>query len=116
MAAEGASAAQLVFLDTRLIVAATVEVHPQHDGACEYVDRTVADGLQPCVSLQVVREFLVVLTRQPVSGRVFDLVESLAALEVWMTGCWVREENHAVLRECLDLVRRCDRMDCTIRT
>ncbi len=59
-----------------------------------------------CISLQVCREFLVVLTRQPVSGRVFALSESLAALEVWLTGCRVLEEDLSVLQECLRLVRR----------
>ena len=39
-----------------------------------------------CISLQCVVNFLVVLTRQPVSARVFALPESLAALQVWLTG------------------------------
>jgi hypothetical protein len=60
------------------------------------------------VSLQVCREFLVVLTRQPVSGRVFTLTESLAALKVWLTGCQVLEETVGVLRECLQLVQQFD--------
>ena len=59
-----------------------------------------------CISLQVCREFLVVLTRQPVSGRIFALQESVAALEVWLTGCSVLEENMSVLEECLRLVQQ----------
>jgi predicted nucleic acid-binding protein len=59
-----------------------------------------------CISLQVCREFLVVLTRQPVSGRIFGLQESLAALQVWLTGCKVLEEDMSVLHECLRLIQQ----------
>ena len=42
------------------------------------------------------------------SGGVVTLAESLAALEVWLTGCQVLEENVDVLRECLRLVQQFD--------
>jgi predicted nucleic acid-binding protein len=97
-----------LFLDTSLIGAATVEAHPAHKAASSFVDARVAEARPMLVSLQVCREFLVVLTRQPVSGRVFTLTESLAALEVWLTGCQVLEETMDVLRECLRLVQQFD--------
>lgn len=95
-----------LFLDTSLIIAATVEAHPGHRGSTAFIDAQVAEGRPLCISLQVCREFLVVLTRQPVSGRAFALQESLAALEVWLTGCRVLEENMSVLQECLRLVQQ----------
>lgn len=73
-------AGDLLFLDTSLIIAATVEAHPAHKASAAFVDDCVADGQAMCISLQVCREFLVVLTRQPVTGRVFTLDESLDAL------------------------------------
>jgi predicted nucleic acid-binding protein len=73
--------------------------------AAVYVDAAVAQGSLMCISPQICREFLVVLTRQPVSGRTFTLDEALTALDVWMTGCKVLPENEAVLQECLSLVR-----------
>lgn len=36
----------------------------------------------------------------------FSLGESLAALQVWLTGCQVLEENVSVLQECLRLVQQ----------
>jgi predicted nucleic acid-binding protein len=60
------------------------------------------------ISPQICREFLVVLTRQPVSGRTFTPAEALAALSVWTTGCLILEEGEAVLLECLDMVGRFD--------
>jgi predicted nucleic acid-binding protein len=97
---------ELLFLDTSLVIAATVEAHPGHAVSAAFVDAQVAEGRPMCISLQVCREFLVVLTRQPVSGRTFALQESLAALEVWLTGCSVLEENMSVLQECLRLVQQ----------
>ena len=82
-----------LFLDTSLIVAATVEAHPAHKAASAFIDARVAEARPMMISLQVCREFLVVLTRQPVSGRVFTLAESIAALEVWLTGCQVLEDE-----------------------
>lgn len=95
-----------LFLDTSLIIAATVEAHPGHSASTAFIDAQVAQDRPMCISLQVCREFLVVLTRQPVSGRVFALPESLAALDVWLTGCRVLEEDSSVLQECLRLVQQ----------
>jgi predicted nucleic acid-binding protein len=91
MAAE--AIADPLFLDTSLIIAATVEAHPTHKAASNFVDAWVAEARPMLISLQVCREFLVVLTRQPVSGRTFTLTESLAALEVWLTGCQVSRRD-----------------------
>jgi len=95
-----------VLLDTSLVVAATVEVHPSHKAASEFIDELVSGPAQPCITPQVCREFLVVLTRQPVSGRVFSLNEAIAALEVWTTGCAILGEDEVSLRECIRLVRQ----------
>jgi predicted nucleic acid-binding protein len=105
MAGEVVEAEREVFLDTSLIVAATVDLHPAHQSDVMYVDRAVSAGLDLCISAQVCREFLVVLTRQPVSERVFRLDEALEALKVWTTGCRVLEDNGAVLQQLLSLVQ-----------
>lgn len=104
--AEPEAGAEALFLDTSLIVAATVEVHPSHAVAAAFVDGAIARGAKLHISPQVCREFLVVLTRQPVSGRTFTLEEALAALTVWTMGSSLLEESEAVLLECLSLVRR----------
>ena len=95
-----------LFLDTSLVVAATVELHPSHAVASAFVDGAVAAGAEFHISPQVCREFLVVLTRQPVSGRTFTLDEALKALAIWTSGCTILEESEAVLVECVALVRR----------
>jgi predicted nucleic acid-binding protein len=101
-------AADPVFIDTNVLVAASVSAHPSHGVASAYLARLEADGAPACISGQVCREFLVVLTRQPVEGRAFTTDEALAALGMWLSACVVFEENEAVLAELLELVRRHD--------
>jgi predicted nucleic acid-binding protein len=101
-------AADPVFIDTNVLVAASVSAHPSHGVASAYLARLEADGAPACISGQVCREFLVVLTRQPVAGRVFTADEALAALDTWLSACVVFEENEAALSELLELVRRHD--------
>jgi predicted nucleic acid-binding protein len=99
-------AADPVFIDTNLLVAASVSAHPSHGVASAYLGRLATDGAPACISGQVCREFLVVLTRQPVEGRAFSVDEALAALDTWRRACVVLEEDGAVLAELLGLVRR----------
>ncbi|HJW74109.1 MAG TPA: TA system VapC family ribonuclease toxin [Thermoleophilia bacterium] len=98
-------AADPVFLDTNILVAASVAEHPSHLAAVALLDKLTAEQAPLCISPQVCREFLVVLTRMPVSGRAFTVAEALEALDTWRSACVVVEEGAAVLVELLALVR-----------
>lgn len=100
--------AEPVFLDTSVVVAATVEVHPGHEVAVGFVDDLISAGAPLFLAPQIARELLVTLTRQPVSGRVFAIDEALDVLDVWLTGSTILEETEAVLRELLRLIERHD--------
>lgn len=106
MAGEAEGSGTEYFVDTSVIVAATVEVHPSHETAAEFVDNLIASGAELHISPQVCREFLVVLTRQPVSGRVFTVDEAIAALAVWRAGCNLLGEDEVSVNECLELTKR----------
>jgi hypothetical protein len=67
--------------------------------------RLTAEQAPLVVSSQTCREFLVVLTRQPVEGRSFSVGEALSALDRWRWTCAVVSEGEAVLAALLDLVR-----------
>ena len=95
-----------VFLDTSLLIAASVGQHPGHLAARGYLDRLTKHQTPTCISPQVCREFMVVLTRQPVSGRSFTLTEAIAALEAWRSACALLEEDVQVVQEWLRLVER----------
>jgi predicted nucleic acid-binding protein len=96
-------AADPVFLDTNVLVAATVGAHPSHSAATSLIERLGVEGTPLCVSPQVLREFLVVLTRQPVHGREVTVDE---ALESWRAGCAVLDEDEIVVAELVALVRQ----------
>ncbi len=98
-------AADPVFLDTNILVAASVAEHPSHAAATALLDKLTAKRTPLCISPQVCREFLVALTRKAVSGRDFTVEEALEALDTWRSACVVVEENLGVLAELLALVR-----------
>ena len=106
MVAEASQPDEQYFLDTSVIVAATVAVHPSYVVAGEFVDEAVGRGAGLNISPQVCREYLVVLTRQPVSGRVFTVDEAVSALRVWQIGCRMLSDDEAVSSECIGLVQR----------
>jgi len=89
-------------------VAAAVDVHPSHGVAAAFIARLVAQGSPLCISTQVCREFLVVLTRGPVEGRVFTVDEALSVLAGVRASSVLLYDDEAVLGEVLDLVRKHD--------
>lgn len=106
MADETGASERDVFLDTSVLIAATVDAHPAHAVASGWVEQAGRAGLELCISPQVCREFLVVLTRQPVSERVFSLDEALGALNGWRSGCRMLDEGAAVLDQLVGLVEQ----------
>ena len=51
------------FVDTNVLLAATDRSRPEHDGARQLLTRARRAGVHPCMSGQVVREYLSVATR-----------------------------------------------------
>jgi predicted nucleic acid-binding protein len=74
-------AADLVFIDTNVLLAASVEGHPSHPVATVLLERLASEGATACLSAQVCREFLGVLTRGPIEGRSFGVDEALEVLD-----------------------------------
>jgi predicted nucleic acid-binding protein len=102
-------AADSIFLDTNLLVAASAEAHPSHAMATALVARLVADRVPMLISVQVCREFLSVMTRAPLgAARPLTVAEALAALDTWRGPCVVLREDDAVLSELIALVRKYD--------
>lgn len=58
------------YLDTNVLVAASVKGHPHHFPALELVKRVKAGEIQGCVSTHGIAELYAVLTRAPFSPRV----------------------------------------------
>jgi predicted nucleic acid-binding protein len=95
-----------VFFDTSLIVAASVKEHPGYAAARAYIAAEVAKGSLWMVTPQIFREFMAVLTRAPVSGRLFTPRDAVVALKEWRDACNLLEEGEATVAECLALIDR----------
>ncbi len=90
-------AADPVFIDTNVLVAAAVDLHPSHGVAAAYLGRIAAEGGAVCISGQVCREFLVALTRGPVEGRAFTVDEALSVLDKARSSFAVLDEDESSL-------------------
>ncbi len=99
-------AAEAVFLDTSLIVAASVASHPACMSSQSFVAQLAQSGAAPCVSLQVCREFMVSLTRGPIGGQIHTVAEALAALEDWLVAATLLFEDKGVQRHWERLVEK----------
>ena len=100
-------AAESIFLDTNVLVAASADAHPSHAMASALISRLVAERAPLAISNQVCREFLSVMTRQPLgAARTLTVEEALAALDHWRGACAVFREDETVLSEFIDLVRK----------
>jgi len=91
-------AAEPVFLDTSLIVAASVQSHPAYLSSVSFFSQMAESGKAPCMSLQVCREFMVSLTRAPIGGQVHTTSEALAPLEDWLVAATLLLEDRSVQR------------------
>ncbi len=58
------------------------------------------------ITPQICREFLVVLTRAPIAGRLFEPQEALDALAERRTACNLLDETTSTVNECASLVDR----------
>ena len=99
-------AAERLFLDTSLLVAASVPAHPAHASARTYVHRARKRGSSFCIGPQICREFLVVVTRQPVEGLVYTVEEADQALMEWRAQCDVLSEGPDTVKRWLELARQ----------
>lgn len=95
-----------LFLDTSLIVAASVSFHPSNAEAVAYVAKLLNEDTPFCISPQICREFVSVLTRKPIGGKTFTVEEALATLSTWEKTSILLDENEATVKEWLRLVAK----------
>ena len=74
------------FVDTNVLVYSTVAGNPWHEAARQWLTELYAQDIQLCVSPQILREYLVVLTRGQVFTVEFTVGQALATLEGLLPG------------------------------
>ncbi len=94
-----------VFLDTNVLLTASVPARPHHARALAVLDEWPGRGVQLCASGQVLREYLVVATRPTeVNGLGIDAVSAVANATAFRQRLRLLEEDERVadrLREIL---------------
>jgi predicted nucleic acid-binding protein len=99
-------AVERIFLDTSLLVAASVPAHAGHAAARAYLRRVRRKRITFCISPQICREFLAIITRQPVAGLVYTVEEADGALMEWRAQCELLPEGPDTVNQLIALVRQ----------
>lgn len=98
--------ARSVFVDTNVLVYATVKEAPFHLGARQALGRLRADGADLWISRQVVREFLAVLTRPQTFAVHLSVAEVVSTIQVIMSQFRVAEDSAAVTSRLLYILEQ----------
>ncbi len=93
-------------VDTNVLVYCTVSGNPWHQQSRQWLAALQNEGLDLCVTTQVLREYLVVLTRGIVFEQSFSVDQVLAQIEALLSSLTVLDEPLAAADILRVLVRR----------
>ena len=93
-------------VDTNLLIYGTVSSSPWHKEAKHWLASLVSKGTELCITPQVVREYLVVLTRGNIFEHQFTPAEAIGELETILPTFTLCEEKEETVSHLRSLVRR----------
>ena len=93
-------------VDTNVLVYSTVSGNPWHQQSRQWLATLQDEGLDLCVTTQVLREYLVVLTRGTVFEQSFSVDQVLAQIEALLSSLTVLDEPLAAADILRVLVQR----------
>jgi len=100
-----------VLLDTNVLLEATAPARDLHRAAVRVLDEWPNRGIRLCVSGQILREYLVVATRDPEhNGLGLSVTDALANVESFTERCRFLAESREVAQRLRELLRS---VDCT---
>lgn len=94
------------FIDTNVLIYSTVSGNPWYDTARSWLITLYDQDIHLYVSPQILREYLVVLTRGQVFTVQFTVEQAMAALETLLLSIEVLDETQLTAILLRDLVRR----------
>lgn len=97
-------AAKRVFLDTNVLVYATVAEAPFHEIALQAIAAQTQAGAELWINRQVLREYLTVLTRTQIFANPIPIATVIAAVRVFEQRFNVAEDNAEVTERLLALL------------
>ncbi len=98
--------AEQLFLDTNVLVYATVTSAPWHAHTRAVLARLLREGCAFVVSTQILREFVVVLSRPQAFAEPAPVASVLERAEQWRSCCTVLGETPATFERLCRLLRR----------
>ena len=93
-------------IDTNVLVYSTVTSCPLYSEASQYLAQLLDNGIELCITPQIIREYLVVLTRGDIFERKFTTVEALGELWAIRPTFTLLDETREVTQYLFDLVQR----------
>jgi predicted nucleic acid-binding protein len=93
-------------VDTNVLVYSTVSGNPWHQQARQWLSAIQNAGVRLCVTTQILREYLVILTRGAVFENSFEVDQVLAQIEAFLPSFAVLDEPVEVANLLRGLVRR----------
>jgi len=93
-------------VDTNVLVYSTISGNPWHQQARQWLATLQDEGHRLCVTTQILREYLVVLTRGTVFEKSFTVDQVLAQVEALLPGLTVLDEPLAAADLLRTLVQR----------
>lgn len=93
-------------VDTNLLIYATVSGNPWHNEARFWLTKLQREATTLCISTQIVREYLVILTRGQVFSRTFTIDDALNEIENLLPFLELVGENEESSTRLRELVRQ----------
>lgn len=100
------TAIKSVFIDTNVLVYATVATAPMHLRAKQALESLWADGVNLWISRQVLREYVAVVTRPQTFALPLTAHAAADQVSVFMQRFFICDETDSVTQRLLDLLRQ----------
>ena len=102
---QSGEAKRLFMVDTNVLVYSTVVSSPWYQEARQWLVALVSKGVELCITPQIVREYLVVLTRGDIFEQRFTPEEALGELEAVLPTLTLLDETEETVSYLRNLVR-----------
>jgi predicted nucleic acid-binding protein len=100
----GGGNAKAIFLDTNVLVYASIATAPLHNAALHAIDIHAQAGAEFWISRQIIREYLATLTREQTFTAPVPIARLIAEVTRFMSQFQVAEDGPEVTRNLLALV------------
>ncbi len=99
------TAGKRCMVDTNVLIYSTVASSPWHQESRQLLDTLLRNGTELCITPQIVREYLVVLTRGGVFEKCFEPEDAMRELYAILPSFVLLEEKQETLRHLYHLIQ-----------